>query len=131
MPEYTDVLESHRRQAAARGPLPAELEAHRRIQGMVALRMESLERGDDWDVYRAHVEGLQGQDEAVVAEIRQRVDDEQLVGDHLARANLRLQRLLGRLEARRDALALPKALRDQAEAEKKLLDAGPGVEGKA
>ena len=131
MPEYTDVLDLYRRQAAAHGPSPAELEAHRRIQGMVALRMESLERGDDWEVYRAHVDVLQGQDEAAVAEIRQRVEDGLLVGDDLARTNLRLQRLLGRLEARAGALTLPKALRDQAEAEKKMLDGGPGVEGKA
>lgn len=131
MPEYAEVQESHRRRAAARGPSPVELEAHRKLQGMVAIRMEFLERGEDWELYRAHVDVMRARDEATVEEIRQRMEDGLLVGDDLARTALRLQRLLGRLDAYRDVLALPKALVDQAEAEKKSLDAAPGVEGKA
>ena len=116
MPDYSDVIALQRREAAAQGPSPAELAAHRQHQQTIAMKMEQLLAADEWTTYTAHVAALRERDEGVAEGIRARVEAGELVGDELARASLRLQRLLGRLDAYRDALAIPEAVVRQANA---------------
>ena len=114
MPDYSEVIALQQREAARRAPSPAELALHRQRQQTIVMKMEQLLAADEWTTYTAHVAALRERDEGLAEVIRARVEAGELVGDELARASLRLQRLLGRLDAYRDALAIPGAVIKQA-----------------
>ena len=116
-PDYTEVIELQRREAGRRGPSPVELAAHRQRQQTIAMKMEQLLAADEWTTFTAHVAALRERDEGFVESLRAEVERGALVGDGLARAMLQIQYLRGRLEGYRDALAIPKAVVEQAATE--------------
>lgn len=80
---------------------------HAQVAAIVGEKLERLLTGDEWEALRVHLETLVAADDQALAFLREQMDQGLLVGDDLARANLHLQRLLGRLEARREDLVLP------------------------
>ena len=108
--DFDQWLAVEQGKASARGPSPGWLDAQRRAMHTVTLSMEELERGDVWAVYGHHLDGLIAADEAAKTQLHAEIDTGALVGDDLARAQLRLQRLVGRIEARREDQALPREL---------------------
>ena len=84
---------------------------HRRTAQIVALRMEDLERLDEWQTYAHHLDGLIAQVEAEVAICQATILSPEAVGDALAVAKGRAAYAAGRLDALRLAKALPDQLR--------------------
>lgn len=103
MPDFQDWREYQQRVAKENTPDPR----HAHVAAIVGEKLERLLNGDEWDALKVHLETLVTADDQGLAMLREQMDQGLLVGDDLARANLRIQRLLGRLEARREDLALP------------------------
>lgn len=103
MPDYEDFVAWNARQAKIRQPDPR----HAQVAAIVGEKLERLLSGDEWEAFKVHLETLVTADDQALAVFRDQIDQGLLVGDDLARATLRIQRLLGRLEARREDLALP------------------------
>ena len=82
---------------------------------VVAERMETLEGADEWATFVLHLDALLAADEAERDTLRDSLDSADVVGAEVERLRLRLQRVEGRLDARRQARALPATLREQAE----------------
>jgi len=114
VPDYTDVRDLHARQAAARGPSPEEFARHQAAQDLVVVRLETLLQATEWETYVAHVDTLRQRDEAQLTAIREQIEGGRLVGDDLARASHQAFGYRSRLEAFRDALAIPAAVLKQA-----------------
>ena len=110
MPDWEEFVEYQARQAkTTAAPDPR----HAHVAAIVGERLERLLAGDEWETFRVHLQAMIDTDEAAVAMFREQTDQGLLVGDDLARANLRMQRLLGRLDARREDLALPATILKQ------------------
>ena len=103
MVDFEDFAAWQARQNESRVPDPR----HAKVAAIVGERLEELLAGDEWQTFQMHLRALIDADEAALALFREQMDQGLLVGDDLARANLRIQRLLGRLAARREDLALP------------------------
>lgn len=117
MPDWAEVDEALRRQAAARAPDPAALDRHRAMQQTVSLRMERLVALDEWDTFKAHVEQLIALEDAALAGVREAMETGSLVGESLAKASLASVGARRAIEAYRLVLSLPGVLRDRAELE--------------
>ena len=114
MPDYSEVIALQQREAARRGPSPAELALHRQRQQTIVMKMEQLLAADEWTTYTAHVAALRERDEAQLVALRERIEQGEFVGEALGQATLRLHGLRSRLDAYRDALAIPAAVVAQA-----------------
>lgn len=90
----------------------AHAESQRRAR-LVAIRMEDLERGDEWAVFRAHVEALKAQAEAMVESIKTSMED--AVGTKHTRLRLHLREAQGAVIAYDQILNLPTTIKDQAQ----------------
>jgi len=103
VPDYSEVLESFRRSAAA----PDHLVEHRAAQLVVSLRMERLERLDEWATFIAHVEALVQRDEAALAVVRERIETGMLTPAELTVFARQAYGLRCRIDALRLVLTLP------------------------
>lgn len=122
MPDWADFVEWQARVNKVGTQPPAA--RHAQVAAIVGERLERLLAGDEWQTFRAHLQVLIDQDDQALAALREQMDQGLLVGDDLARANLRSQRLLGRLEARREDLALPATILEQQRVASDSLTAG-------
>ena len=130
MPSWTEVHAELERRSKERPSAPqALLDAHVQGSHMVALKLEELLKGDDWNTFVAHLKAFQALDEAERDTLRSQIEAGGSAPEELYRATSRLQRVLGRLERGEQALNLPKEIlaRDQAlqTAYEKTLDMAP------
>lgn len=91
----------------------ATLEAERRAQSFVSIRMEDLLASDDWSIYRKHLEVLRGQYEAAMATHAERILGGTF-GDELLKLKLEHAKWAGAVEGLTLALTLPSSLQTQA-----------------
>lgn len=115
MPDRRDWEEFQKRAQPVSAAEQRARERHRERSRIVADRMGSLEAADDWTTYTIHLDALVATDEAERDELLAQLGSPDMWGDAVDGIRLRLQRVEGRLDARRQDRALPATLREQAE----------------
>jgi hypothetical protein len=106
VPDYIEVL-NYQANQPKRGPTPAQLAAHEKARHAFISRMQELVAASPWDTLKAHLGALVEEDEARVKAIQQQMLDGELTGDVLSKALLRMQRIQGRIEARKEDIEFP------------------------
>lgn len=114
-PDYSEVLEALNRRVKEQGgnSTAGALAAHVRTSRMVSLKLEELLKSDEWNTFLSHAKALLEVDEAERDRVRENLERGGLPPDELFKVSNQLQRILGRIEARREDLELPRAVIQQ------------------
>ena len=111
MPDYSEIEDARAAQPTPNGqPNPQQIAAFLRESARGAAVLTDLLDSPAWNVFRSNVGGRLEQFKAEREILRNRIEAGEIVGDERARADLRLQRLLGLIEAHEFDMALPKEL---------------------
>lgn len=101
------------KEASARQAQNAALAAHMQAQHVVAVQMEEIIHSEPWETLSAHLQELLKMDREEKQAIVERIESGALLGVDLERANLKIQRIMGRIEARQQDLSLPHEVMDR------------------
>lgn len=107
MVDFSEVKAAQDVRARERGPTPEQVALHLRAQHTVVLRLEELVTSDPWQTYSAHLKTLIEEDRSALTAHQEAILQGGLVGEALEKTVLAMQRIQGRLEARKQDLELP------------------------
>lgn len=115
MPDKVDIQPLiDARRAKAEQANAERMAQHKAGLQQAALKMEYVTQSAEWDAYLQHLQAMLNADERVLLATRDRLtNEESLSHEEIDALRLRIKRLVGRIEARTQDMAIPKGIIQQ------------------